>query len=201
MAKKPTVEPEDLPGHGPIRMCVVTRERKRTTDLVHLVALDDGTIGVDRSGKLDGRGAWVSDDRATIATLEAKAGPLARALKHEGLRTAGLLDAVRAANLAQTLDLLSLAARSGRLASGAEQVEAAARGGELVAFVLASDASERSVEAARGGAREVPAFTVPLDRDDLGTRIGKGPRAVLGVRAGGPSKALLDQLRRMVRLG
>jgi predicted RNA-binding protein YlxR (DUF448 family)/ribosomal protein L7Ae-like RNA K-turn-binding protein len=193
-------DPEDLPGSGPIRTCVVTRERHRTADLVHLVPLDDGAIAVDRAGKLEGRGAWVCADRVTLAALEAKPGPLARALKRDQLRVAGLLEQVRASNLVHVLDLLSLAARSGRLASGGEQVESAARGGDLVGFVIASDASPKSVESIRAKARDVPAWTLPLDREALGLRIGKGPRAVVGIRPGGPSMALADQLRRMDRL-
>ena len=47
-------------------MCVVTRERHRTADLVHLVALEDHSVAVDRSGKLEGRGAWVRADKETL---------------------------------------------------------------------------------------------------------------------------------------
>ena len=191
--------PEDPPGVGPVRMCVVSRERRRTSDLLHLVPLPDGTLAFDRTGKLDGRGAWVTADRATIEGLEARPGPLRRALERE-VRVHGLLEAARAANQAHLLDLLSLAARAGRLSSGAEQVDASARSGQLVGLLLASDASPKSVEAARKHAVEVPVWVLSLDREALGLRIGKGPRAVVGVRPGGPAAALVEQLRRMALL-
>ena len=179
-------------------MCVVTRERHRAVDLVHLVAMEDGSIAVDRAGKLDGRGAWVRADRDTLLALEKRSSPLARALKAE-VRTDGLLDRVRAANLAQVLDLLSLASRAGRLASGSDQAETAAKAGEIVAFIVASDASPKSVEAATA-ARGLPVYPLPLDREALGLRIGKGPRAVVGLRPGGPTSSLVEQLRRMALL-
>jgi len=65
--------------------------------------------------------------------------------------------------------------------------------------VVASDASERSV-ATTVGSRELPVYRVALDRDALGQRIGKGPRAMVGVRAGGPAPGLLLQLRRIESL-
>ncbi len=179
-------------------MCVVTRERHRTADLVHLVALEDQSVAVDRSGKLEGRGAWVRADKETLLALEKRGSPLARALKTD-IRTEGLLDRVRASNLAYILDLLSLASRAGRLASGSDQAETAAKAGEIVAFIVASDASAKSVEAATA-TRGLPVYALPLDREALGLRIGKGPRAVVGLRPGGPTSPLVEQLRRMALL-
>ena len=184
---------------APERTCVATREARPRDELVHLVALPDGTVEVDRSGRLDGRGAWVAPTRAAVATLEAKPSLLARALDRPDVRVAGLLDKVRAAAWAVALDHLSLCARSGRLASGADQVESAVRAGELAALLVASDASPRSV-ATVVGRRELPVFALALDREALGLRIGKGPRAMVGVRPGGPSAGLLLQLRRIESL-
>lgn len=179
---------------------MVTRAVRPPGELLHLVIGEDGAAHVDRSGKAPGRGAWVTPTREALEELERKPGMLARALDTEGIRTAGLLEEARAVNFAAVLDLLSLAARSGRLASGGDQVRDARRGGELVALVAAADASAQSVDAARGDA-ELETFVVPLDRDALGHRIGKGPRAVVGIRPGGPATALVDRLRRMRALG
>jgi len=184
---------------APERTCVATREPHPRDELVHLVALPDGTVEVDRSGRLDGRGAWVQPTRAAVDALVARPGLLGRALGRPDLKLTGLLEKVQAATWAVALDQLSLCARSGRLASGADQVESALRAGELVALVVASDASERSV-ATTVGSRELPVYRVALDRDALGQRIGKGPRAMVGVRAGGPAPGLLLQLRRIESL-
>lgn len=185
----------------PVRTCIVTREEGGPRELLRLVALDDGQVLVDRSGKLPGRGAWITPTRAAFAQLEKKPGLLLRALQLEGVNpeqagVRALLAQAQAVTEASVLDLLSLAARSGRLASGAEQVAAAVREeGGVVGLVVAADASPQSVEAARG-ARELPVWTLGLTREELGRRIGKGPRAVLALRAGGPTDALVRQLRR-----
>jgi hypothetical protein len=179
---------------------VVTREAHPADVLVHVVAGPEGAAEVDYGARLDGRGAWLLPRRDVLAQAEARPGILARALDVEGLRTEGLLARVREANLARVLDFLSLAARSGCIASGAEQVSGAIAGGNILAFVAASDASERSVGAARREAPETPLFTMPLDKETLGRRVGKGPRALLCIRPGGPTAALLRELRRMEEL-
>lgn len=186
---------------GPVRTCVVTREAHPAADLIHLVLTPEGEAVVDRSGKAPGRGAWVTPTREILEQLERRPGVLHRALEAESVRVDDLVGQARAVTLAAALDLLSLCARSGRVASGADQVRDAARAGQLLFFVAAVDASPKSVEAARSGAPTLPVLTLPLDRDALGHRVGKGARAVLGIRPTGPSEALLRLLRRLASLG
>lgn len=47
--------------HIPIRMCIVTRERKPKNDLIRLVRTDD-KVKIDPKGKERGRGANISID-------------------------------------------------------------------------------------------------------------------------------------------
>lgn len=187
-------------GEGPTRTCVVTREEREPADLVRVVVGPDGVVEVDYRGKLGGRGAWLLPRRDVVETAEARPGQIARVLKVETVRTEGLLERVREANLRAVLDLLSLAARSGCVVGGAEAVESVTRGGPVLGFVVASDASPRSVDAARAGAPDLPAWTVPLDREALGRRVGKGARAVLVLRPGVASRNLVRELRRMQEL-
>lgn len=185
---------------GPTRTCVVTREEREPPDLVRVVVGPDGVAEVDYRGKLGGRGAWLLPRREVIETAQARPGQLARALHVETLKTDGLLDRVREANLRAVLDLLSLAARSGCVVGGAEAVESVTRGGPVLGFVVASDASPRSVDAARSVAPDLPAWTVPLDKEALGRRVGKGARAVLVLRPGVAARNLARELRRMQEL-
>jgi hypothetical protein len=163
---------------------------------VRVLVGPDGTVEVDYHGRLGGRGAWLTPRRDVITQAEARPGILQRALQVESCNTVGLLDRVRAANERTVGELLSLAARSGALASGGEQVESAVKAGAVVGLVVASDASPKSLESAVGSSA-VPTFTVPWDRDVLGHRIGKGPRAIVGLRAAALTRALADELRRM----
>ena len=188
---------------GPLRTCIVTREALPPEALLRIVALPDGTVVVDRAGKLPGRGAWLKPERASFEAIQKKPGLLGRALKLDGLgpaAVAGLLDEARQATWAHALDLLSLSARSGCLSSGADQAHAAVSSGSALALLVADDASPQSVSAALGRHTDVPVFRLPLDRETLGYRIGKGPRAALAIRTGGPTRALLDQLRRLEAL-
>jgi predicted RNA-binding protein YlxR (DUF448 family) len=180
-----------------VRTCVVTREEHGPDALVRLCVGPDGRVEVDYRGKLGGRGAWVLPRREVVAQAEAKPAILRRALDAPEASVEGLLERVRAANLRAMLELLSLAARAGAIAGGAEQVEGAALAGALTALVVATDASERSVAHATAAAPSLPVLNVPLDRDALGQRVGKGPRAVLGLRPSAVTRALLRELRTM----
>lgn len=181
-----------------MRTCVVTREALPQRALLRVVEVE-GRALVDRSGKAPGRGAWVKPERAALEQLVAKPGMLGRALELENagaIDTHDLLEQARAVTDAAVLDLLSLAARSGCLASGGDSATAAVRAGEALALLAAADASAQSVASARGDRPELPVFVLALDREALGHRIGKGPRAVVALKRGGPAQALLDQLRR-----
>lgn len=189
--------PEGAPG-APVRTCAVTREPGTPAGLVRMVLGPDGRVEVDYWGKLGGRGTWLTPRREVIEQAEAKPGIVARALQVEGgCDTSGLLDRVRAANLRAVGELLSLSARAGALASGAEQVQDAVRAGQTLGLLVASDASPQSVAAAVGARKDLQVWTVEWDRETLGRRIGKGPRAIVALRPSGPARALADQLRRM----
>ena len=51
----------------PMRSCVVTREKLPKQELLRIVKTPEGTICVDESGKLNGKGAYIKKD---IAVLE-----------------------------------------------------------------------------------------------------------------------------------
>ena len=51
-------------GHVPTRTCVACRTERPKRELVRLVRAADGTVAVDRTGKLNGRGAYLCQDPA-----------------------------------------------------------------------------------------------------------------------------------------
>ncbi len=191
--------PAAAPRPGPVRTCIATREPGNPDELVRLVVGEDEVVEVDYRGKAPGRGAWVTPTREAIEIVESRAGMIAQALDVPRVDPSGLLGRVQAANLAAVLDLLSLAARSGAVIGGAESVTEAARHPNTIGFISASDASPRSVTDVTSGAT-VTIFSLPLDREALGARVGKGPRAVLALRKSSATTALLRELRRMVAL-
>ena len=54
----------------PLRKCVVTNERFEKKQLIRVVRSPEGVILVDKTGKTNGRGAYVSKSKAVI--LQAK---------------------------------------------------------------------------------------------------------------------------------
>ena len=64
----------------PQRMCVSCRTRRDKRDLVRVTLAEDGTLTVDPTGKLPGRGAYLCKDEKCIKT-ELKAHRLSKGLK------------------------------------------------------------------------------------------------------------------------
>lgn len=50
----------------PMRTCIVTREKLPKQDLIRVVRTPEGTVLVDKSGKANGRGAYLKKDLAVF---------------------------------------------------------------------------------------------------------------------------------------
>jgi predicted RNA-binding protein YlxR (DUF448 family) len=70
------------PRHIPQRTCIVTRQTGDKRGLIRIVRTPEGRIEVDPTGKKNGRGAYLTADRA-IWERALKGNVLARALKCE----------------------------------------------------------------------------------------------------------------------
>ncbi len=178
---------------GPTRTCIVTREVRSPENLVRVYAFE-GRAVVDARGRTGGRGAWLLPRRDVLERAEAAPAMLRRALREDALVVEGLLRECRAQLAHQLLDLLSLASRAGALASGGDSVEATLRAGAATCVLVATDASEASVARATALAAALspppPVHRVDLDKESLGQRIGKGPRAVVVVRPSSLARAI-----------
>ena len=64
----------------PQRQCMGCRERKAKKELIRVVRQTDGTVSLDFSGKLNGRGAYLCPDVACLAKAR-KAKALERSLE------------------------------------------------------------------------------------------------------------------------
>ncbi|MBN4064826.1 YlxR family protein [Dehalococcoides mccartyi] len=49
-------------GHIPTRTCVVCREKRPRIELLRIVRTPKGEIVIDKTGRMDGRGAYVCQD-------------------------------------------------------------------------------------------------------------------------------------------
>ena len=66
----------------PQRQCMGCRERKAKKELIRVVRGTDGTVSLDFSGKLNGRGAYLCPDPACLKKAE-KSKALERSLETE----------------------------------------------------------------------------------------------------------------------
>lgn len=183
------------------RTCVACRGQGDDNELVRLCLAPSGELVVDLKGKLPGRGAWVHPQRSCVDQVAKKPGGLARTLRGK-VDASDLLERMRAIVLQSALDGLSQAAAAGALVGGHDALARELEAGRILMLVQAEDASERTVASLQAAAGDnVPMVILPLGRNDLGARIGRGPRAALGVAPSRAARHLRLQLRRLRQLG
>ena len=188
------------PKPGPLRTCCGCGEQGSSKRMVRLFVGPDG-LQVDIRAKGPGRGAWVHARGACVAAVEKKPGALGRSLRTVP-EVVGLREAIESQLVMAALEGLSMAAAGGALVGGRDLLTKAIRTGRVVHLVVADDASERTVgEYRQAGGEGLPLTVLPIDGPTLGTRIGKGPRAAVGVKQTTAATHLLRQLRRLRDLG
>lgn len=64
----------------PMRSCCITREKLEKKDLLRIVRQPDGSVIVDETGKVNGRGAYIKRDIAVLEQAE-KSNMLERVLE------------------------------------------------------------------------------------------------------------------------
>ena len=159
---------------------------------------DGGEVVVDLKGRLPGRGAWLHS--ACVSAAPKRAGALGR---HWGkVDLSAIPDQVALLLREAVLNGVSLAVASGALVGGFQVLQAALKDERVDLVVLASDVSDRTRRALSGAAHSDVLFVdVPVDKVELGARMGKGSRAAVGVTRSRSATHLRRQLRRLRSLG
>ena len=141
--------------------------------------------------------------------------PRAQKRSFRKVETKDLAEVIQEALHRAALDGVSMAAASGSLVGGHDKLVSEILAGAVRQVVLADDASPRTVQSLRTAAdrareeaeeagervHDVIFVTLPIGREALGTRTGRGARAALGVRPTRGSAFLRRQLRRLRDLG
>lgn len=132
----------DKRGHKPReRRCVASGETRDPATMVRFVLSPDGIVTPDVTGKLPGRGVWVTADRASL-DIAVKTGAFARGFKAKVTLPDDLTDQTEDSLTRQILGLIGMAKKSGQLIIGFDQVQSAARGDALAWRIEAADGSE-----------------------------------------------------------
>lgn len=170
---------------GPVRSCVLTRDRAARDRLVRLALAPDGAVLPDVRARAPGRGAWIGATRTELEAALAKGrlrGALARAFKTGDLAIPADLPARIAAALERNaLDRFGLESRGGALVIGSERIEAAARSGKVHALYHAADARDdgvrRLAQAWRVGSdregSDLKGLVLPVERPILSMALGR----------------------------
>jgi len=170
---------------GPVRSCILSRERDSRGHLVRLALAPDGQVHPDVRAKAPGRGAWIGVTRAELEQALAKGrlrGALARAFKTGEFTLSPNLPAlIQTALERNALDRLGLEAKSGTLLTGTDKIDTAARSGQLHALYHAADAGEdgmrKLAQAWRVGSdregSELKGLALPVARPILSLALGR----------------------------
>ena len=170
----------DEPEKGPLRRCIVTRERLAKEQIIRFVVLPpDAAAGrklalvvPDLTATLPGRGIWLSARRDVLETARMRGG-FARAARCQVTVSPDLASGLAASLMRRVGETLGLARRAGQAVAGYSKAREWLDGGRAGLVVQASDGSPEERQRFLGGWNgRVPAVA-PLDAAQLGGVFGR----------------------------
>ena len=180
--------------NGPERRCIVTRNEGPKSGLIRFVVGPGGEVVPDITGRLPGRGMWVSASSATLDEAVArKAFP--RAARQPVAVPEDLAERVESLLARYLVDLLALARRAGESVAGREKVLAVLQAGKAVLLMQASDGSKRERAEIRPPDGQKTRFCC-LNGNELGMAFGRDRVIHAAVLAGGLAERIeIESLR------
>lgn len=166
---------------GPLRLCLVRRERGAREAMLRFVVAPDRTLVFDVGATLPGRGLWLSAS-GDVVEMALKRGVFPRAAKQPVTVPKDLRGQVEAMLRQRIFELAGLARRSGGAISGFEKAREWLVSGRAGLVLQALDGSVEERARFIGG-REIPVVTV-LTAARLGQVFGR-EHAVHAVIAAG----------------
>ena len=159
------------------RTCIASGETAAPARMLRFVLAPDGSIRVDLSQKLPGRGAWVAARKSAVTRAFEK-GLFARGFKTKTPRLSAVeieaaLNDIMAGLQARTLAAAGLARRSGDLVIGGDAAVKALKAGQAQIAISTTDAGARMTAdvrqaAASANARWLSVLTIDTLSDALG---------------------------------
>ena len=145
----------DEPERGPLRRCIVTRERLPVERMIRFVVGPDRRLTPDLAARLPGRGIWLSADRDVLETARTR-GAFARAARGQVVLPADLPALLQDGLLRRMADCLGLARRAGQSVCGYARVREWIEAGRAAVVVQAVDGSPDERSRLLSGARALP---------------------------------------------
>ncbi len=180
---------------APERRCIATGETGPRARLIRFVVGPDDALVPDLSGKLPGRGIWVSPDRAALERATQK-GLFARAARRPVTVPGGLADQVETAQATRLIHLISLARKAGEAVAGYEKVRGWLASGRAALLLQASDGSPRGRSKLRPPGGQETLIDM-LSADELGLAFGRENVIHGALAAGGLAQRVVDEAARL----
>ena len=196
--------PEQLPASaadesGPLRRCIVSGDRLDPGQMIRFVVGPEDRLVPDVTGKLPGRGIWVSARRDALERAVAK-GAFTRAARRNLVVDGDLPARVERLVERQCLDLLGLARRAGGAVAGYDKVEAMLRRGRVGVLIGAQDGAEDGQAKLRRLAPDAP-FVTALPAALLADALGRtGVVVHAAIAEGGLAERFLAASERLAGL-
>ncbi|WP_233355823.1 RNA-binding protein [Henriciella litoralis] len=191
---------DDKDTGGPSRQCAVSRESLPQDRLIRFVRSPDGEAIPDIAGKLPGRGAWVTADRASIDAA-IKGGVLSRAFKQKTAIRDDTTELIEQQLLQRCIGALGMARKAGDVVIGFDQVRAYLRKQEPGILLEASDGSEdgrNKVHFLAKAMYDTPRTAGALTSAELGMAFGRPHVIHALLQKGSLSKAFDAAYQRLV---
>jgi uncharacterized protein len=187
------------------RLCALTRQECAVDDLIRFVRGPDGSIAPDLSGKLGGRGIWISATRLAVAEA-ARRNVFSKSLKSNVKASENLAELVEQQLRERMRQALSFAAKAGLVTSGYTKVDEALATGRVAVLLQASDAADDGAVRLRSkfeGLARTRGRPAPVIRqftsDELSMALGRTNVVHASLADGGQTSAFLRESLRLER--
>jgi len=194
---------DDEPETGPLRRCIVTRERLPKEQLIRFVVAPDKTLVLDLAATLPGRGIWLSACGDVLETARAQGGlgrAFARAARGPVNVPPDLPAVLEAALLRRIVESLGLARRAGQAVAGFDKAREWLRTGRGRLILQASDGSAAERARFLAGAGEGIRVLDPLSAAELGRVFGRDHVVHIAIAPGRLGERLAVEADRLTGL-
>lgn len=177
------------------RRCIATNVSKPMAELLRFVVGPDNSIVPDITGRLPGRGIWLSADRISIKTACDRR-LFDRAARRSVIVDDRLADRIESLLVRQCTDLLGLARRAGQAVAGFVKVRSWLQQGQAAVLFSASDGAADGREKLLRMARGIPVVT-ELRAEELGVAFARDRTVHVAVAPGGLATKLTQNTVRL----
>lgn len=190
---------DDTPETGPLRRCVVTRERLVKERMIRFVISPDRILVPDLAARLPGRGIWLSARRDVLQAASSR-GAFAKAARGPVNVPPELSTVLQEALARRFGELLGLARRAGQAVCGFQKAREILVSGRVGVAIEARDGSPEEIARFLGGhAAHIPVVQ-PLDAATLGAIFGRDHVVHVVVTKGRLAEKLADEASRLAGL-